>query len=101
MFANLLGSNQEKLETAPAPSTSRSVSLQPENVSTQIEETRDTRREVELTPGEVHAAYLELNGQITLRLDSYVEQAVKAKEELEAVLPLGSPCFLSAGADAS
>jgi hypothetical protein len=88
MFANLLGSNQEKLETAPAPSTSRSASLQAENVSMQVEETRDTRRELGLTPGDVRDAYLELNGQITLKFDSYVEQAVKAKDKLEAMLPL-------------
>lgn len=88
--ADLLDANQEKLETAQAlaPTKSRSVSSQPENVSTELEHTRDTRRELEITPGEVHAAYLELNGQITLKLDSYIEQAVKAKDELEAMLPL-------------
>jgi hypothetical protein len=86
--ANLLVPNQEKLETTPAPSIPRSVPSQPENVSAQLEETRDTRRELELTSGEVHAAYVELNGQITLKLDSYIEQAVKAKDELEAMLPL-------------
>jgi hypothetical protein len=86
--ANLLGSNQEKLETAPGPSTSRSVPSQPENVPLQLEKTPDKRRELELTPGAVRAAYLERNGQITLRPDSYIEQAVKAKDELEAMLPL-------------
>jgi hypothetical protein len=45
-------------------------------------------RELEITPGDLHAAYLELNGQITVKLDNYVEQAVKAKDELEAMLPL-------------
>jgi hypothetical protein len=83
--ANRLGSNQEKPETAPAPSTSRSVPSQPENVSAQLEETRDACRELELTPGDVHTAYLELNWQITVKLDSYVEQALKAKAELEAI----------------
>ena len=50
--------------------------------------TRDSRRELELTPDNIHAAYLELDGQITLKLGSYVEQAVKTKDELEAMLPL-------------
>jgi hypothetical protein len=64
--ANLLDANQEKLETSPAlaPTKSRSVSSQSENVSTELEQTRDTRRELEITPGEVHAAYVELNGRI-------------------------------------
>jgi hypothetical protein len=39
-------------------------------------------------PGEILAAYTGLNGQILARIDSYVEQAVKAKDELESLLPL-------------
>jgi hypothetical protein len=51
--------------------------------------TGDIRREADdLTPGEILAAYAELNGQILARIDSYVGQAVKAKDELEAMLPL-------------
>ena len=47
---------------------------------------RDECRESELTPGEVHAAYLELNGQITVHLDAYVEQTVQAKKDFETLL---------------
>jgi hypothetical protein len=50
--------------------------------------TGDTRRELEITPGEVHAAYVELNGRITVRRDIYVDSAVKAKTDFEALLPL-------------
>jgi hypothetical protein len=39
-------------------------------------------------PGEILAAYTELNGQILAGIDSYVEQAVKAKDEIESLLPL-------------
>jgi hypothetical protein len=46
----------------------------------------DECRESELTPGEVHAAYLELNGQITVHLDAYVEQTVQAKKDFETLL---------------
>jgi hypothetical protein len=56
--------------------------------SEQENSTRDTCRELELTPGEVRAAYQELNGQITLKLESHIEQAVKAKDELEDMLQL-------------
>src|ERR1035441_6055111 len=83
--ADLLGANQEKLETAPALSGTPSASFQP-NVTTQVEQTRDTRRELELTPGEVHASYLDLNGQITVRLDIYVDSAAKAKTDFKALL---------------
>jgi len=49
----------------------------------------DTCREAELTPGEVHAAYLELNGQITVHLDSIVGKMVDATEEFKThLLPL-------------
>jgi hypothetical protein len=53
-------------------------------------ETRDTCRESEssLTPGEIRAAYLELNRQITVKLDAYVAQAVKAKTDFDALVPL-------------
>lgn len=50
--------------------------------------TCDACCELELTPGDVHAAYPELNGQITVKLDSYVEHALNAKDELEAMLPV-------------
>ena len=46
----------------------------------------DTCREPELTPGEAHAAYLELNGQITVHLDAYVEQRVKATNDFKDLL---------------
>ena len=50
---------------------------------------RDACREAELTPGEVHAAYLELNGQITVHLDSIVGKMVDATEEFKThLLPL-------------
>jgi hypothetical protein len=53
------------------------------------EEIHDTCRESELTPGEVHAAYLELNGQITVHLDSIVGKMVDAAEEFKThLLPL-------------
>jgi hypothetical protein len=79
-----LETNQEKLEAAPA----RSVSLQPENVSKQVEESRDTCRESESTPGDIRAAYLQLNGQITAKLDIYVDSAAKAKTDFKALLPM-------------
>lgn len=50
---------------------------------------RDECRESELTPGEVYAAYLELNGQITVHLDAYVGKMVDATEEFKTlILPL-------------
>src|SRR5579872_350515 len=53
------------------------------------EEIHDTCRESELTPGEVHAAYLELNGQITAHLDGFVGKVVDATEEFRTlILPL-------------
>ena len=79
--ANLLGAHQETFHT-PAPSSPF------ERATTGPEETRDTRREFELTPGEVHAAYLELNGQITVQLDIYVGQLAKATTDFKALLPL-------------
>lgn len=53
---------------------------------TAAEEIRDTCRESELTPGEAHSAYLELNGQITVHLDTYVEQRVKATNDFKDLL---------------
>lgn len=47
---------------------------------------RDECREPELTPGEAHAAYLQLNGQITVHLDAYVEQRVKATNNFKDLL---------------
>ncbi len=79
--ANLLGAHQETFH-APAPSSPF------ERATTKPEETRDTRRELELTPGEVHAAYLELNGQITAKLDTYVDSVAKATTDFKALLPL-------------
>jgi hypothetical protein len=56
---------------------------------TASEEIRDTSRESDLTPGEAHAAYLELNGQITVHLDSIVGKMVDATEEFKThLLPL-------------
>ena len=47
---------------------------------------RDECRESELTPGEAHAAYLELNGQITVHLDAYVGKMVDATAEFKTRL---------------
>ena len=47
---------------------------------------RDECRESELTPGEAHAAYLELNKQITVHLDSIVGKMVDATEEFKTHL---------------
>lgn len=47
---------------------------------------RDECRECQLTPGEAHAAYLELNGQITDHLDAYVEQRVNATNNFKDLL---------------
>lgn len=57
---------------------------------TQDPVTDDSCRESEpsLTPGEVHAAYLDLNKQITAKLDTYVSQARKAKTDFDALMPL-------------
>ncbi len=56
---------------------------------TASEEIRDMCRESELTPGEVHAAYLELDGQITAHLDGFVGKIVDATEEFRTlILPL-------------
>ena len=53
------------------------------------EEIRDIGRESELTPGEVHAEYLNLNGQITAHLDAFVGKIVDATEEFKSlILPL-------------
>ena len=79
------------------------MSIQPNNLSSlsrppiaettrvaQSSLTGDTCRESELglTPGEVHGAYLDLNKQITGKLDTYVEQAGKAKTGFDALMPL-------------
>jgi hypothetical protein len=53
---------------------------------TASEEIRDICRESELTPGAAHAEYLDLNGQITVHLDSYVEQRAKATNDFKALL---------------
>ncbi len=69
--------------SAHANPTNNSPELPSETVA---EEIRDTCREPELTPGEAHAAYLELNGQITVHLDAYVEQRVKATNDIKDLL---------------
>jgi hypothetical protein len=57
--------------------------------ATPLEEIRDICRESELTPGEVHAEYLNLNGQITAHLDAFVGKLVDATEEFKnLILPL-------------
>jgi hypothetical protein len=53
---------------------------------TATEDVPDTCRESELTPGEAHAEYLKLNKQITVHLDSFVEQRVKATNDLKDLL---------------
>jgi hypothetical protein len=51
--------------------------------------TRDICRESQLTPGEVRAAYYELNGQITAHLDAFVGKIVDATEGFRTmILPL-------------
>jgi len=50
--------------------------------------TRDTCRELELIPGEVHASYLNLNERITVRLDIFVDSAARATTDFKAFLPL-------------
>jgi hypothetical protein len=51
--------------------------------------TRDTCRELERTPGEAHAEYLNLNGQITAYLDEFVGKIVDATEGFKTlILPL-------------
>jgi hypothetical protein len=50
---------------------------------------RDICRESELTPGEVHAEYLNLNGKITAHLDAFVGKIIDATEEFRTlILPL-------------
>src|SRR6202044_1985333 len=57
--------------------------------ATPLEEIRDICRESELTPGEVHAEYLNLNGQITAHLDAFVGKIVDATEEFKnLIVPL-------------
>ena len=57
--------------------------------ATTPEEIRDICRESEFTPGEVHAEYLNLNGQITVHLDAFVGRIVDATEEFKnLILPL-------------
>jgi hypothetical protein len=57
--------------------------------STAVEEIRDTCRESQLTPGEAHAEYLDLNEQITAHLDAFVGKVVDATEEFRTlILPL-------------
>jgi hypothetical protein len=57
--------------------------------ATTPEEIRDICRESDLTPGEVHAEYLNLNGQITAHLDAFVGKIVDATEEFKnLILPL-------------
>lgn len=56
---------------------------------TASEEIGDICRESQLTPGEVHAEYLDLNGQITAHLDAFVGRIVDATEEFRTlILPL-------------
>ena len=63
--------------------TNNSPELLSETVA---EEIHDTCREPELTPGEAHAEYLKLNGQITAHLDAYVEQGVKATNDFKDLM---------------
>ncbi len=78
---------------APAVAGAEATTLHSQSVtaiSTVPEiDVRDICRESELTPGEVHAAYLELNGQITVHLDSIVGKMVDATKEFKTdLLPL-------------
>jgi hypothetical protein len=53
---------------------------------TASEDVHDICRESELTPGEAHAAYLELNEQITVHVDSIVGKMVDATQEFKTHL---------------
>jgi hypothetical protein len=57
---------------------------------TQDPVTGDTCRESQsnLTPGELSDAFYQLEKQITIKLDAYVEQAVEAKTNFDALIPL-------------
>ena len=66
------------------PNPTNNLELPPVTASEEIRE--NTSRESDLTPGEAHAAYLELNGQITVHLDAYVEQRVKATNDFKNLL---------------
>jgi len=56
---------------------------------TASEEIHDICRESQLTPGEIHAEYLSLNGQITAHLDAFVGKIVDATEQFKTlILPL-------------
>jgi transposase-like protein len=65
------------------PNPTNNLELPPVTAS---EEIRDICRESQLTPGEAHAEYLKLNGQITAHLDSFVEQRVKATNDFKDLL---------------
>jgi hypothetical protein len=56
----------------------------------QFGSTGDTCRELNssITPGELHAEYLDLNKQITVKVDAYVTQASKAKTDFDEMMPL-------------
>jgi hypothetical protein len=57
---------------------------------TQDPVTDDTCRESQphITPGELSDAFFQLEKQITVKLDAYVAQAVKAKTDFDALIPL-------------
>ena len=77
--------------TAPPEHTSADRSIVTELESTlQPSLTGDTCRDSGsgVTPGEVHAEYLNLDKQITVKLDTYVDQAGKAKTDFDALMPL-------------
>ena len=58
-------------------------------MSSASKETHDICRQSDLTPGEVNAAYLELNGQIIALRDSFVGKVGEARREFEeSLLPL-------------
>jgi len=56
----------------------------------QFGSTGDIRRELntDITPGELNAEYLDLNKQITVKVDAYVAQASKAKIDFDDIMPL-------------
>ena len=70
-----------------SPNPTANLSALP--LATATEEVRDICRESQLTPGEIHAEYLNLNGQITAQLDTFVGKVVDATEEFRTlILPL-------------
>jgi hypothetical protein len=81
----IVSTNQESAISNPQPK-----SRVDQGGYTQDPVTDDTCRESQpnLTPGELRDAFFQLEKQITVKLDAYVAQAVKAKTDFDALIPL-------------